>query len=464
MLQHGLAILVGAHFEDIELVILAVGAPVVLRGLERSIHLVEPGADQSGVLGVEGERSAAAAVKAGGEGAVVRGAVQNVGLQHGQGLPIAGTGLDVSHGDVDDVRNVPAEADAVAAGLALRDVGGPLLGEGFGIEQAFLIQLVQPFHALAPALGGGGADDLLVVGHNDVTAGVGIAVAFAEAVAEDGAVLVAAADDAGERNDVAVDVELSLEFVGMIAEGNQDLFELIGRGGHLEAEEVQPRDVDEGHVSDGLDSGVAAAELLNPGQGPDVAVLVGAHGTVLRELLKDLEEVRHVLVDVVFQGDEDALLGVLQDIGVAQAGGRNEFGQGLDVGQLERDLVAPLVGLDGLPVDMDVGRLFETLVDGAVVGVRLGVGRESGQAGDLHTLSKGELIGFGDSLHRGLGGRRSLGLGIPAGGEQSDRHDESQNESQSFAQILHTHSPFRICSRANAKDASHSPENLLKQA
>ena len=233
MLEHGLALVVGAHDEDIELVIFAVGAPVVLRGLQRRVHLVKPGADQGRILGVGGHNSAAAAVKAGGIGTVLGGEVEHVGLQHGHGLPCAGVRDNVGHADFNDVGNVPAEADAVAPGLALGNVGGPLLGESVGVDQILGVEFVEPFHALAPALGGGGAENLLVVADDDMAAGIGIAVAFAEAVAEDGAVLVAAADDAGHGDDVAVNAELGLDLVGVIAEGDQHLFKLVGGSGHL---------------------------------------------------------------------------------------------------------------------------------------------------------------------------------------------------------------------------------------
>src|SRR5699024_12322441 len=40
-------------------------------------------------------------------------------------------------------------------------------------------------------------------------------------------------------------------------------------------------------TADGLDRGLVHTQLLDPGQGPDVALGVGAHGAVLGVLLKD---------------------------------------------------------------------------------------------------------------------------------------------------------------------------------
>ena len=175
-----------------------------------------------------------------------------------------------------------------------------------------------------------------------------------------------------------------------------------------------------------------------------MAVLVGTHVLVFGSLLKDLAQVRHELGgDVGFQGDDDALLGILQNISVADTSGRNELRQSLDVRHLERDLVAPLVALDRFPVDVDVGRLFETLVDGTVVGIGLGVGRESGQTGDLSLLRQGEGIAAFGHFH-GSGSRAAAGLaGAAAAGQKSSRHDESQDHCYDFAK-LHVVSPFHF--------------------
>ena len=175
-----------------------------------------------------------------------------------------------------------------------------------------------------------------------------------------------------------------------------------------------------------------------------MAVLVGAHGAVLGGLLKDLLEVGHVLVDVLLEGDDDALLGILQNISIAETGRRNKFGKGLDVGHLKCDLVGPLVALDGLPVDMDVGGLFKALVDRAVVGLRLGAGRVPGQTGDLGLLGQGEGVAFRDSLGRGRGcAVRGLGLSrAAAAGQQGCRHGKHQNESENLTHFVHGYSPL----------------------
>src|SRR5699024_107014 len=112
-----------------------------------------------------------------------------------------------------------------------------------------------------------------------------------------------------------------------------------------------------------------------------VALGVGAHGAVLGVLFKDGLQVGHTGVDVLLQRDHHALAGVAQQVAVREIGGEDEVGQGVGVGHIQADLVAPLVGLDGSPLDVDVGGLFQPLEDGAVVGFRFAAGGVAGGAG-----------------------------------------------------------------------------------
>ena len=99
MLQHLFAVSIGAEDKDIELIIFAVGTPVVLRGLEGIIHHIDPGSDQGRVLGVGGDDTAAA-VETGSERAALRGDVLGVSLQCRQRSPAFEGG---------NVRNIPGE-------------------------------------------------------------------------------------------------------------------------------------------------------------------------------------------------------------------------------------------------------------------------------------------------------------------------------------------------------------------
>ena len=267
---------------------------------------------------------------------------------------------------------------------------------------------MQPVQTITVALLGGGTDDFPVVGNGNMAVLVSIAVAFAKAIDEDAGVLIAVVDDAGHGDDVAVNAILCLDRSGVITECHQHLFKLVHCGGHRQTEEVQPLGIDEAHVANGLDGGLFCAELLDPGQCPDVALAVGAHGAVLRVLLKDLLEIRHIVVNVVFQIEDDTLICVAQQIAVGKISSKNKIRQGIGVGHIQGDLIAPLVGLDGGPVDVHIGLLFQTLEDGAVVRLGFAAHREAGHTG------KGDL--FGQRKFNGTGRIHSCGSRIAAAG------------------------------------------------
>ena len=175
-----------------------------------------------------------------------------------------------------------------------------------------------------------------------------------------------------------------------------------------------------------------------------MAVHVQAHGLVLGDLLKDLLEVGHILVDIVLQGDDDALLAVLQEVGLAKARVEHKVGQGLGVGHLQLDGVAPLVALDGLPLHVDVGLLLQALEDGAVVGVGLGVGGEVGQAGDGGLFCQGH--GHLGGVHIQTQAVAQAGAAVAAAGEQGQHRGQGQGKREGFAiRFPHVYSPFHCC-------------------
>ena len=121
-----------------------------------------------------------------------------------------------------------------------------------------------------------------------------------------------------------------------------------------------------------------------------MTVCVFAHCSVLRSLFEDCLEVRHVLVDIFFDVDDGTLLRIFQQVSVAEAGVEDELRECLDVGHFKLDLVAPLVGLDRLPVDVDVGLLFKTFEDRTVVRLRFGRGRIADHTGQGYFLFQRE--------------------------------------------------------------------------
>ena len=250
---------------------------------------------------------------------------------------------------------------------------------------------MQPFGALLEAFGGSDTDDLLVIGERKVGAAVRIAVAFTETIDQDVRILVAVVQDAGHRDDGTVDVEFCLQSVSVVAEGNEDFFEFVNGARHFKAKEIQPCGVDERHIADGLNSGLFITQLFDPGERPDVTVFIGDHGSVFRSLFENLLQVRHVFVDVIFERDDDALFRVFQQVSVAKTGIEDQFRQCFDVGHLKGDLVAPLVGLDRFPFDMDIGLFFKALEDGTIVRFCFGPGGIIGQRSEGGFFSQREL-------------------------------------------------------------------------
>ena len=80
MLQHIVSVFILSKHEDIKVIILAIRTPVILRGLERVVHLVEPCAHKRGIL-CDSRHNTASAVIAAGKGTVLRRNVSDIGSQ-----------------------------------------------------------------------------------------------------------------------------------------------------------------------------------------------------------------------------------------------------------------------------------------------------------------------------------------------------------------------------------------------
>ena len=95
-----------------------------------------------------------------------------------------------------------------------------------------------------------------------------------------------------------------------------------------------------------------SAQLLDPRQRPDMSLGICTYGTVLRVHLKNLLEVGHIVVDVVLQIDNNALICVAQQVTVAEICRKDKIRQSAGVGHIQGDFIAPLVSLNSRPVDM----------------------------------------------------------------------------------------------------------------
>ena len=390
MLQHLFALIICSKLEDIELIVLTVCTPVVLRGLERIIHLIDPGADKSRLL-CNCCDYAATSVIAACERTVLRCQVLCVSLQHRERDKVL---------NVVNICNVPGEAYAVAMRFALGNICRPFLCESFRIDEVLCVKLMEPLDTILVALLCSCADDLKIISYRNVSALVHIADAFAEAVDKDCRILVAVIYDAGHRNDGTFDTELFLKISSAIAESNQSLLELINCAGHRKAEEIQPLLVDERHVADCLDSCLLGAELLDPRERPDMSVRIRRHDPVFRILVKYCLKVRHISINVLFKRNDNSLIRIFQQVCVTESGSENEFSQSLRVSHCEGNLIAPLVTLDCVPLYMDIGLLLKTFKDRTVIGVGLCVGRIADQTLDCCGLRKRELKALSvDFLH-----------------------------------------------------------------
>ena len=419
MLQHRLALIVGGHFKDIETGFIAVGTPVVLGRLQGCIHLVEPGTNQRGVRCLGGDNTLAAP-KAAGEGTVLRGDIAGIGSQCGQGFPI---------GQVVDVGNIPAKADAVTTGLAFRNIGGPFLRKAFGVNEVFRIQLVQPVKTFTVALLSGRADNLQVIRDGNVAILIGITIALAKAVDQDTGILVTVVDNAGHRDDIPLNAKLTLNGICVVAESDQYLLKFIHRRRHLQTQEIQPLLVDEAHISHRLDRRLFSAQLLDPRQRPDMSLGICTHGTVLRVHLKNLLEVGHIVVDVVLQIDNNALICVAQQVTVAEICRKDKIRQSAGVGHIQGDFIAPLVSLNSRPVDMYIGGFLKTFENGTVVRIGFTADRIACHTGKGYLLRQRKRNGTGNIY---IGTRIFSASGTAAAGGQ---HHNSARQSAHFEEI-----------------------------
>ena len=280
-----------------------------------------------------------------------------------------------------------------------------------------------------------------------MTAPVGIAVAFAKAVDQNAGILVAIVHNAGHGDNVPFNVELCLQVCCIVPEGNQDILKLVHRGGHFQTKVVQPCGVDKAHIAHGLDGSLLITQLLNPGKRPDMAIFIGAHGPILGSQLKHLGQIGHIFVDVFFQVDNNALLCILQQIRITEAGIEHKVRQCIDVGHFQYDFFAPLIRLNGLPFHMNIGLLFQALENGTIIGLRFRTGGEIGQAGNGSGFCqrKGKCC----RVHFQSCRITCSASCTVAACQQTDQHGEDQRQREHLCQLFHMmYSPFHYIGRS----------------
>ena len=185
MFEHRSALGVGAHLKNVVRVLLPIGSPVVLRRLEGSVHLVDP-CRRKGRIPAACREHASSAVKSAGLTSVlpcnIDKTVRSGKRRHHHVILI-----------VVDVCNVPCEAEAVSVVLSLSYISGPLLSKCLRVYKILLYQRMKPFDSFFISFLYCRIDNLSVVCHREMIAGISIA--FAEAVDQDRGILVAVVDD-----------------------------------------------------------------------------------------------------------------------------------------------------------------------------------------------------------------------------------------------------------------------------
>jgi hypothetical protein len=319
----------------------------------------------------------------------------------------------------DDLLELPPEErpEDRRGGLALGEVGDVVLGERLRVDQALAVPLAERLDAGLVLLGAGGELDRPVA-HDAVVVVLGLAAQGGDQVPRVGAEGVGAE---AQRDLVRLAVA-----VGVLGrEGDQRVVVLLDRGGHRQAEGVQPRRVDEQEVRVRQD-----AQLLDRRQRVDVPVGGGDRRADVRALLEDRAQDRRVLVDEVLQRHQRAVAAVLHDLGVREAGVVQHVGQ---VTRSQHEVLLLEVDLLGqvLPLDGDVGVLLPLLdqLHGVVVRgeCRLGAAGREGQrlVDDREPLGLEPEVG-GGVLRLARVPAATAARGQREGGDGQDRgHDKT---------------------------------------
>ena len=188
-----------------------------------------------------------------------------------------------------------------------------------------------------------------------------IAITLSEAVNQEGRILIPVVDDEGHGDYASFNLKFLLDLIRVIPEGDQHLLQLIHRLRHLKPKEVQPLFIDIGDSAYGLNRFLSLAQLLDPGEGINMAVRSGTHRTVFRIFFKYRLQVRHVFVDQVFQRNDDALLRITEQIVIVHPCRKQAVRKISELGQSQIFLIRELIVHEAGPVDMHVGLLLQPL-------------------------------------------------------------------------------------------------------
>lgn len=103
----------------------------------------------------------------------------------------------------------------------------------------------------------------------------------------------------------------------------------------------------------------------------------GAHRPVLRISLENRLKIRHVLINQIFQRDDDALLRITEQIIIAHLRVKQSIREVSELCECQVLLIRELVLYETGPLDMDIRLFFETLENHTFIRI-LRRGRRSG--------------------------------------------------------------------------------------
>ena len=101
------------------------------------------------------------------------------------------------------------------------------MSKRLGINQVLLIQGMQPCDTFFPALRSSAADNLLVIGNDDMPPLVRITIALAKGVEQNTGILSSVIHDTGHGDYVALNLKFCLQGSRIIAKCNQHCFEIL---------------------------------------------------------------------------------------------------------------------------------------------------------------------------------------------------------------------------------------------
>ena len=309
MFQHLSAFCILGHFKNIKGIFLAVSTPVVLRRLDRCIHLIDPCSCQ-GRIPAACCQNTSASVKATGFTVILSCNIHKP-IRPGQCRE-----HDIIF-IVIDICNIPGKAQAISVVFALGNVSRPFLGKSLRIDQIFFHQLMKPLDSLFIAFLHSCINDGSIIFHCKMITGVTIT--FSKSVDENCRILIAVIDDKGHWDHLALNIKFFLQLVCIVTKSDQHFLQFICCSRNFQIQIIQPFFINVRNIANSLDRFFSLTKLLDPWKRIDMSIWCSTHRSVLRIFFKYSLKMGHIFVDQVFYRNNDTLFCVAKKIIVAHS-------------------------------------------------------------------------------------------------------------------------------------------------